>query len=246
MQNVIILGATSGIAQPLERMMAAQGKSLLLVGRSQERLDTLAADLTSRGAARVLTCVADLSDVSQHRGLLQFARERFPDLDTLVLAYGTLLDQEQCQVSPERAVEELNTNFVSAAALLTVLAAHFEARKSGTIAVITSVAGDRGRRSNYVYGAAKGGLSLFLQGLRSRLYPFGVRVLTIKPGPVNTSMTARMKKSRIFAEPEQVARQIYRALENPAADVVYVPGRWKWIMRVIRAIPERSFKKLSI
>jgi short-subunit dehydrogenase len=102
MQNVIILGATSGIAQPLERMMAAQGKSLLLVGRSQERLDTLAADLTSRGAAQVLTCVADLSDVSQHRGLLQFARERFPDLDTLVLAYGTLLDQEQCQVSPER------------------------------------------------------------------------------------------------------------------------------------------------
>lgn len=226
--------------------MAADGKSLLLVGRSQERLDTLAADLTSRGAPRVLTCVADLSDVAQQRRVLQVAREKFPEFDTLVVAYGTLLDQEQCQVSPERAIEELNTNFVSAAALLTLFAGHLEARKGGTIAVITSVAGDRGRRSNYVYGAAKGGLSLFLQGLRSRLFPFGVRVLTIKPGPVHTAMTAHMKKSRLFSEPEAVARQIYRALQNPRAEVVYVPGRWKWIMRVICAIPERSFKKLPI
>ncbi|HEU5452629.1 MAG TPA: SDR family oxidoreductase [Terriglobales bacterium] len=245
MQNVIILGATSGIVQPLERLMAADGKELLLVGRSQERLDTLAADLASRGA-RVLTCVADLSDMTQHRRVLQFAREKFPDFDTLLLAYGTLLDQEQCQVSPERAVEELNTNFVSAAALLTLFAGHFEARKAGTIAVITSVAGDRGRRSNYVYGAAKGGLSLFLQGLRGRMYLFGVRVLTIKPGPVHTAMTAHMKKSRMFVEPETAARQIYRALQDARAEVVYVPGRWKWIMRVIRAIPERSFKKLSM
>lgn len=244
--KAIILGATSGIAQPLERLMAADGASLLLVGRSQERLDTLAADLKARGAAMALTCVADLSDVAQHRHVLEVAREKFADFDTILLAYGTLLDQEQCQVSPERAIEELHTNFVSAAALLTLFAAYFEKRKSGTIAVLTSVAGDRGRRSNYVYGAAKGGLSLFLQGLRSRLFPFGVRVLTIKPGPVSTAMTAHMKQGRIFSQPEAVARQIYRALQDPRADVVYVPGRWKWIMRVIRAIPERSFKKMSI
>lgn len=245
MNRIIVLGATSGIAQPLQRLMAADGKSLLLVGRSSERLQTLAADLASRGAAQVLTFVADLADLSQHRALLQFARQHFPDFDTVLLAYGTMLDQQQCQVSPERAIEELNNNFVSAVSLLTLFAAELEARKSGTIAAITSVAGDRGRRPNYVYGAAKGGLSLFLQGLRSRLYPLGVRVLTIKPGPVDTPMTAHMQKRRALAAPDDVARQIYRALQNPSTDVVYVPGRWKWIMRVIRAIPERSFKKLS-
>ena len=246
MNKVIVFGATSGIAQALQRIMAAQGKSLLLVGRSQARLAEVAADLKARGAAQALTCEADLAEVAQHKRVLEFAQQNLAGFDTVVVAYGTLLDQGGAPLTPQRVQQELHTNFVSVAALLTALTPHFEARRGGTIAVLTSVAGDRGRRSNYVYGSAKGGLGLFLQGLRSQLFPAGVRVLTIKPGPVNTPMTAHMKKGAIFSEPDAVAQQIYRALENGSADVVYTPARWKWIMLAIRAIPERWFKKLSL
>lgn len=246
MRRIVVLGATSGIAQALERLMAAAGLEMLLVGHSQERLDAVQADLLARGAGSASALRADLTNTSQHAGVLRYAAERFADFDTLVVAYGSMLDQAACQVSSELALQEVNTNFTSAVGLLTVFGEYFRGRGSGTIAVITSVAGDRGRRPNYVYGAAKGGLSVFLQGLRSRLYPFGVRVVTIKPGPVNTAMTAHMKKSRLFAEPAEVAADIYRALERGRVDVIYTPWYWRWIMLTLRLIPERFFKKLSV
>src|SRR5215510_8013942 len=182
MKKVVILGATSTMIQPLLRMMARDGIELLLVARSQERLDVVRSDLLARGASNVLTFEADLT--SSPDLVYSFAQECFRDFDTLLLSFGTMLDQERCQVNAEYAVRELQTNLVSAVALLTMFARHFESRRSGIVAVITSIAGDRGRRSNYVYGAAKGGLSIFLQGLRSRLHQYSVRVLTIKPGPV--------------------------------------------------------------
>lgn len=239
-----MLGATSGIAQPLLRMMAKDGKELLLVARSQERLDAMRSDLLARGAARVLTLEADL--VTSPDIVVSFAKECFPDFDTLFLSYGTMLDQGTCQLSADFAIQELQANLVSAVALLTSFVSYFESRKSGTIAVITSVAGDRGRRSNYVYGAAKGGLSIFLQGLRSRMHPHGVRVLTIKPGPVATPMTANIPNAPLLAASEEVATDIYRTLTNPHADVVYTPRRWRLIMGVIRATPERIFKRIPI
>ena len=158
----------------------------------QASVDAVRSDLLARGAANVLTVDADL--VISQELVVSFAKECFPDFDTLLLTYGTMLDQALCQVSPEDAVRELETNFVSAVAVLTRFVEYFESRRSGTIAVITSVAGERGRRSNYVYGAAKGGLSIFLQGLRSRMHRSGVRVVTIKPGPVATAMTANRPK----------------------------------------------------
>lgn len=246
MKRVIILGATSGIAQALERLMAAAGLEMLLVGRSQERLDALKTDALARGAKSAIALQADLADMSQHTQVLRYAAEHFPNADTLVLAYGSMLDQDGCQISPELALKEINTNFTSAVGLLTVFGEDFRARGSGTIAVITSVAGDRGRRPNYVYGAAKGGLSVFLQGLRSRLYPFGVRVVTIKPGPVSTAMTAHLKQNRLFAQPAQVAADIYRALNNKRVEILYTPWYWRYIMLLLRLIPERSFKKLSV
>jgi short-subunit dehydrogenase len=246
MQKVVILGATSGIAQAVERRLAADGIEMLLVGRSPERLEAVCGDLLARGSRRVLTYAADLADTSGHRALLDHATRNFGDFDTLLLAYGTMLDQAASQASPELALQELNTNFTSAVALLTAFGEYFRQRGSGAIAVITSVAGDRGRRPNYVYGAAKGGLSIFLQGLRSRLYPSHVRVLTIKPGPVNTAMTANMTRNRLFVEPDAVAADIYRALKNGRTEVLYTPWFWRWIMMVLRAIPERSFKKLSV
>jgi hypothetical protein len=225
-------------------MMAKDGKALLLVARSQERLDILSSDLLARGAASVLTLEADL--VATPDLVVSFVQETFPDFDTLFFSYGSMLDQTACQTSAKLAVQELHTNLVSAVALLTLFCPYFESRKSGTIGVITSVAGDRGRRSNYVYGAAKGGLSIFLQGLRSRMNTFGVRVVTIKPGPVATAMTAGVSPLPFLAKPEAVAEDIYRALRNPNANLVYTPARWKWIMAGIRMIPERWFNRLSI
>jgi decaprenylphospho-beta-D-erythro-pentofuranosid-2-ulose 2-reductase len=245
MQKVVILGATSGIAQEVQRLLAHNGKEMMLVGRSSERVLALKGDLMARGAGEVLTFTADLADTSTHVPILEFARSHFANFDTILLAYGTMLDQQECQRSVALASQEIETNFVSAAALLTVFAEHFESAGTGCIAAITSVAGDRGRRSNYVYGAAKGALSLFLQGLRSRLYPAGVRVITIKPGPVKTAMTDKMEKSGIFAEPEQVARDIYRAMEKRSPEILYTPRRWRLIMAVVRAIPESIFKRLS-
>jgi decaprenylphospho-beta-D-erythro-pentofuranosid-2-ulose 2-reductase len=243
-KKIVVLGATSGIAQPLLRMMAREGKEFLLVARSQERLDAVRTDLLARGAPNVLTFEADL--VTSQELVVSFAKECFPDFDTLLLAYGSMLDQALCQISAEHAVRELETNLVSAVALLTRFAQYFEARRSGTVAVITSVAGDRGRRSNYVYGAAKGGLSIFLQGLRGRMYQHGVRVLTIKPGPVATQMTANMRHLPLLSTPEIVAKGILRVLESSRGDVIYTPARWRWIMGAVRLIPERYFKRLSV
>lgn len=245
MKKIVILGATSAIAQAVERLMAADGAELLLVGRSAERLQALQADLLARGAAVVFIHAADLGECSQHARILERARADLGGFDTVLLAYGTLLEQAACQADPALAAREIHVNFTSAAGLLTLFGEDLRLRGGGTLAVVTSVAGDRGRRPNYVYGAAKGGLSLFAQGLRSRLHPFGVRVLTIKPGLVDTPMTAHLPRSPLMAAPATVGRDIYRALRRSSPEVLYTPWYWKWIMLAVRAVPERWFKKLS-
>lgn len=246
MQKVVILGATSTIAQELARLVAKNGGHLLLVARSAERLASLRADLLVRGAVEVHTFTADLRQTSRHPQLLEWAKWSCPDFDTVVLAYGTMRDQLDCESSTESMLDELMTNFVSAAAVLTVFAGDLEKRHTGCIAAITSVAGDRGRRSNYVYGSAKGGLSLFLQGLRGRLHASGVRVITIKPGPVKTAMTDHMVQTGLFAEAKAVAHDIYRAMQNKSPEILYTPRRWRYIMAGVRAVPERVFKRLAI
>jgi decaprenylphospho-beta-D-erythro-pentofuranosid-2-ulose 2-reductase len=245
MKKIIILGATSGIALEVQRQLACQGRELLLVGRSPQRLAELRADLAIRGAQQVLTYAADLASVQQHAAIFDCARRTFPDFDTVLLAYGSMHDQKDSETSVDVLLEELQVNFVSASAILTLFAADLERRRTGCLAAITSVAGDRGRRSNYVYGSAKGALSLFLQGLRSRLHPAGVRVITIKPGPVQTAMTDHLPNFARFADPEQVACDIVRALERRSPDVVYTPKIWRYIMTGVRQIPETIFKRLS-
>jgi len=245
MKKVIILGATSGIALEVQRQLAQRACELLLVARSPQRLAELQADLRVRGAPLVLTYSADLSSVPQHEGIFEFACRMFPDFDTVFLAYGSMHNQRDAQTSIQVLLEELQVNFVSAAGILTLFAADLERRRTGCIAAITSVAGDRGRRPNYVYGSAKGGLSLFLQGLRSRLHPAGVRVITIKPGPVQTPMTDHLPNAGHFAEPEQVAREIVGDLERCSTDVLYTPRIWRYMMTAVKLIPEAIFKRLS-
>jgi len=245
MKKIIILGATSGIALEVQRQLARQGCELLLVGRSAKRLAELQADLAIRGARQTLTYTADLAAVQQHAAIFDFARRAFPDFDTVLLAYGSMHDQKDSETSVDILLEELQVNFVSATAILTLFATDLERRRTGCLAAITSVAGDRGRRSNYVYGSAKGALSLFLQGLRSRLHAAGVRVITIKPGPVQTPMTDHLANSARFADPERVARDIVRALERRSPDVLYTPKVWRYVMSAVQRIPESIFKRLS-
>ena len=244
-RKIIILGATSGIALEVQRQLALEGRELLLVGRSPQRLAEIRADLLARGARQVSTYSADLASIQQHAAVFEFVRHTFPDFDTVLLAYGSMHDQKDSETSVDTLLEELQVNFVSATAILTLFAADLERRRTGCLAAITSVAGDRGRRSNYVYGSSKGALSLFLQGLRSRLHPAGVRVITIKPGPVQTPMTDHLPNSSRFADPEQVARDIVRALERRSPDVLYTPKFWRYVMTVVQQIPESIFKRLS-
>src|SRR5205085_1021586 len=244
--KILILGATSAIAQETAKCFARDGAELFLVGRSAEKLEAVQNDLKVRGANRAETFGLDLSDLDRHQEMIQAAIETLDGLDMALVAHGTLGDQRLSQESVAKTLEEFTTNCTSVISLLTLLANYFEPRRRGCIAVISSVAGDRGRRSNYVYGAAKGALSIFLQGLRSRLYPAGVRVITIKPGPVDTPMTAHLRTGLTLAKPEVVARDIYRALENGSPDVLYTPRYWRYIMAAIRIMPERIFKRLSI
>jgi short-subunit dehydrogenase len=163
----------------------------------------------------------------------------------VLIAHGTLSDQKACEGSVELTLREINTNALSVVALLTLIANRLAQRRAGTIAVISSVAGDRGRGSNYVYGSAKALVTAFLSGLRQRLGKCGVNVVTIKPGFVDTPMTAAFDKGMLWAQPERIAHGIVRALDRNSS-TVYLPGFWRPIMLVIRAIPESLFLRLSL
>ncbi|MBM3485657.1 MAG: SDR family oxidoreductase [Alphaproteobacteria bacterium] len=245
MRKALIVGATSAIAEHVARLFAADGDRLALLARDADRLAAIADDLRVRGAAQVETLVFDATAFDRHAALIDEAAERLGGLDTVVIAHGTLSDQLACQAAFETARRELDINFLSVVSLLTPIANRFEAARAGTIAVISSVAGDRGRQSNYVYGTAKAAVSTFLEGLRNRLHRAGVRVVTIKPGFVDTPMTAGMTKNALYAAPETVAVAIHRAVTK-GADVVYAPWFWWPIMTIIKLIPEPVFKRLKL
>ena len=245
MKKILILGATSAIAEKLTQAFAAKGDSLYLVARNKERLTIIADDLQVRNDSDVYTHSLDLTDTGQHETLLQSAESKMGGLDIVMIAYGTLSDQKESESSFKTTLSELNINCLSVISICTHAANLFEAKGSGCIAVISSVAGDRGRQSNYVYGTAKGALSIFLQGLRNRLDRKGVHVLTIKPGFVDTPMTKDFKKGLLWVGPETIAKGIVRAIDK-RKDVVYLPFFWRYIMLIIKLIPERIFKKLSL
>lgn len=245
MRKILIIGATSAIARATARLFAADGASLYLVARNSERLQIVYDDLTARTTGEVYSHLLDINQIEQHKQFLEAAIHSMNGLDIVLIAHGTLPDQKACESSVETTLQEIHTNFLSAVSLLTLLANHFEKKKQGGIAVISSVAGDRGRQSNYVYGSAKGALTLFLQGLRNRLAKKGVQVLTIKPGFVDTPMTADFEKGMLWATPEVIAEGIYKAI-NHKRDVVYLPWFWQVIMTIIRLIPESIFKRLKL
>src|SRR5215472_8478523 len=243
--KIMIIGATSAIAHETAKFFARDGAELFLVGRTAAKLENVSNDLKVRGAKRTETFLLDLSDLDRHQEMIQTAIEALGGLDMVLISHGTLSDQQLCQQSVAKTIEELTTNFTSVISLLTILANYFEQQRRGCIAVVTSVAGDRGRLSNYVYGTSKGGVSIFLQGLRSRLSTSGVTVVTVKPGLVDSPMTASLKKGLLFAQPAKVGKGIYEAMIK-GREVVYLPWFWRPIMAIIKSIPEPMFKKLSV
>ena len=244
-KKILVLGATSGIAEATCRIWAEQGASLYLVARNQAKLDAVAQDLLTRGAAYVDTAVADLDDTDAHPALLAHAVNSLTGMDIAYLAHGVLGDQPTAEQDFNTAAHILHTNFMAPVSLLTWLSNYCVQRHSGVLAVISSVAGDRGRKSNYLYGSSKAGLSAFLGGLRNRVDREGVTVLAIKPGPTKTAMTAGMPGNEKFADVNSVAQTIVKAIAAKK-DNLYVPFQWQPIMFVIRNIPERIFKKLNL
>lgn len=241
----MIIGATSAIAHETAKCFAKDGAACFLVARNADKLQAIADDLKVRGAKCVETYQLDVNELEQHQALFDQALERMGSLDMLLIAHGTLGDQRKCELSVAETMKELTTNFTSVVSLLTLSANYFEQQQRGCIAVISSVAGDRGRKSSYVYGTAKGAVNIFLQGLRNRLAKCGVTVLTVKPGFVDTPMTAHLRKGLLFAQPSVVGRGVYEAMKQ-GKDEVYLPWFWGGIMMVIRGIPERVFKRLSL
>lgn len=242
-KNILIIGATSAIAEAVARLYAAQGEKLYLVGRNEQRLAIISNDLCIRGASEVIINTFIAEDFSSHQALLQKVYKTFGKIDVALIAHGNLPDQKAMEQNAPETLVACNTNAMSVISLLTHLGNRFEDQKSGTIAVITSVAGDRGRQSNYVYGAAKAMVSVFLQGLRNRLYHSHVNVLDIKPGFVDTPMTAHIPKGgALWAQPEIIAKDILNAIEKKK-DILYTPFFWRYIMLIIRNIPECIFKR---
>jgi short-subunit dehydrogenase len=234
----VIIGATSAIAQEVAKLYANAGATLFLVGRNESKLLAVASDLRVRGALDVDTFVADLADRSRDAEILAAAGA---NPDVVLIAHGSLPDQRAIDTDANAQVTEFELNATSVIALAAHFANVLERNRRGTLAVIGSVAGDRGRRSNYVYGAAKAAIHSYCDGLRGRLAEVGVPVVLIKPGWVDTPMTSAIKKNPLFASAASVARGIQRAIEGGRA-TVYVPGYWRWISLIVQMLPARFVK----
>ena len=245
-RRVLIVGASSAIAGACARLWSSKGAQVFLVARDVGKLEALANDLRVRGAAAVHTWVMDATDTLAHAAMLDACVAALGPLDIALIAHGSLPDQLACQQDAMLALREFAINATSAMALLTVLANRFEQQRSGALAVITSVAGDRGRASNYVYGSAKAAVSVFCEGLRARLFLAGVSVTDIRPGFVATPMTEGLAlPAALVAQPDVVARRIVEGIDR-RRDVLYAPGYWGLIMAIIRNIPRPMFKRMKL
>ncbi|MDO8432345.1 MAG: SDR family oxidoreductase [Candidatus Binatus sp.] len=244
MSKVLILGATSPIARALALRFAAEGAQLFLAARDTGEVERVARDVSVRAGVPALSGSFDAADFAHHEDFIRDAASRLGGLDGVIVCFGTLGDEASAQTDPAAALATVHENFTGAVSLMTIAARHLEQQHSGFMIVIGSVAGDRGRARNYVYGSAKGALALFTQGLRGRLAKAGVHVMTVKLGTVDTRMTWGRDGTMLTVPPIRAANSIYTAFRG-GGEVVYVPWYWRAIMGAVQLIPERRFKRLT-
>jgi decaprenylphospho-beta-D-erythro-pentofuranosid-2-ulose 2-reductase len=243
MKNILILGATSDLAQATARRFAAAGWSLTLAARNMELLEPVAGDLRVRSNTKINAVHFDALNFAAHQDFYD-ALETKPDV--VLCVFGYMGDQLLARTDFDEVHKTIDVNYTGAVSILNVVAADFEKRGQGVIVGVSSVAGDRGRQSNYIYGSAKAGFTAYLSGLRNRLEKAGVQVVTVKPGFCRTKMTEGLELPvALTAEPEQVANAIFNGVED-GRNVIYTLWMWRWIMLVIRMIPEFIFKKLGM
>lgn len=245
--RVVILGALSAIAMATARIYAAEGAALMLVARNPDRLKALADDLRARGAKQVETAAMDLEAAAADAPKLMAEwKARLGGLDHVHVVYGYLGTQEKASADPSELARITASNYSTAVQWCEAAANIFRTQKHGSIIAVSSVAGDRGRQSNYAYGAAKGGLALYMQGLAHSLAPLGARAVAVKPGFVDTPMTDGMKKGgALWASPEKIGAIIRRAADK-GGPIQYAPGIWRMIMTVIRSVPAFVFHKTKL
>lgn len=243
MKNVLILGATSDMAQAIARKYAAEGWSLTLAALELDLLGPIAGDLQVRTSAAVLSLAFDATEFDSHKAFYESLPTK-PDV--VICVFGYMGDQMAARTDLDEVRRTIDVNYTGAASILNVIAEDFEKRGSGTIVGISSVAGDRGRQSNYIYGSAKAGFTAYLSGLRNRLAKTGVHVMTVKPGFCRTRMTENLElPPALTAEPDQVADAVYNGVQKHR-NVVYTLWMWRYIMLIILHIPECIFKKLKM
>lgn len=243
MSYVLIIGAKSDIAKAVAREYAKHGFDLYLAARNSVELEGFANDITIRTQQTVKKVDLDILDYESHQTFYDQLQEK---PFGVISCIGYLGDQQKAQSDFNEAHLIINTNYTGVVSLLNIIASDFERRRSGFIVAISSVAGDRGRKSNYMYGSAKAALTAYLSGLRNRLNEVQVQVLTVKPGFVNTKMTSGMDlPEKLTAQPTEVAENIYTA-QQKGKSVIYTKSIWRYIMMIILKIPEAQFKKMSI
>ena len=245
-KTALIIGATSAIATAVCRKLCPENTKMFLVGRNAERLDALKKDLLVRALIQIETYTLDFSDTTQQAEMIRTAQNFLGEIDLTLIAHGSLPNQAECQDCVAQVEAHFNTNATSVMTLLSLLTSLvYQKQAFGTIAVISSVAGERGRKSNYIYGAAKAAVTAFTSGLRAHLASNNVNVLTIKPGFVDTPMTAHIQsKGFLWASPEKVANDIMHAVQKRKS-VIYTPSFWKIIIFILRHVPETIFKRLN-
>lgn len=246
MRTILVLGASSTIAQETVRQLAAKNMNLVLTARNIEALEPLKSDLEIRYQVAITLKPFDALHFDHHEAFFSELVAESGGIDGVLLMYGAMDDQKEAEQSFEMTRHMIDVNYTSAVSILNIAANYFEQKKQGFICAVSSVAGDRGRQSNYIYGSTKAGLSVYLQGLRNRLHQSGVKVLTIKPGMVDTKMTyGVVENSPLLASPQKVGHDIARAVLK-RREVVYTPWFWFVIMLVIKLIPEKIFKRMDI
>lgn len=238
--RVLILGATSGIARAAALEFARRGFDLILAGRDLEETQILAADARLRCGVAVEVVEFHATDFNSHA---QFWAD-CGAVDGVICALGVMPPQEESERDWEKCRAVIEVNYTACVSVLNLVANDFEAKKGGFIVVLSSVAGERARKSNYIYGSAKSGLSAYAEGLRARLFAAGVSVTTVKPGPVDTAMTWGLDKLPLLVPPEKVASDIYRGVRRKA-DVVFSPAPWRLIMAMLRVVPSWVWKRLD-